>query len=75
MKDSVLIIEAFKTIGYNRKAQDNFSAILITFTDEHLEMAPITKEQNITCHEFFLKINIPNRENRRRRYGHSICSQ
>lgn len=47
MKDPELILEAFKTIGYNRKAQDNFSAILITFTDEQLEMTPITKEQNI----------------------------
>lgn len=47
MKDPEFILEVFKTIGYNRKAQDNFSAILIVFTDEQLMATPITKEQNV----------------------------
>lgn len=47
MNDPNFIIECLKTLATARHANDNFSAILITFSDEVFTASPITKEQNI----------------------------
>lgn len=47
MDDPSFMLECMRCVAYERKASDNFSAILISFTDDFSTTSPITKEQNI----------------------------
>jgi len=47
INDPSFLLECMRCVAYERKASDNFSAILITFSDDFLQTPPITKEQNI----------------------------
>ncbi|HTN47349.1 MAG TPA: protein phosphatase 2C domain-containing protein [Flavipsychrobacter sp.] len=47
MNDPALILECFRTIAMERRASDNFTAVLISFSDDIVSTTPITKEHNI----------------------------
>ena len=47
MQDTSLTMECIKCLATDRRASDNFSAIIISFSDDFLPTTPITKEQNI----------------------------
>lgn len=47
MDNVPFILECMKTLANERNASDNFSAILLSFSDDFLPAAPITKEQTI----------------------------
>lgn len=47
MSNNAFILECMKTLANERRASDNFSAILLSFSDDFLPVAPITKEQTI----------------------------
>lgn len=47
MSNTAFILECMKTLATERSASDNFSAILLSFSDDFLPVTPITKEQTI----------------------------
>src|SRR5690606_34136815 len=47
MNNTSFMIECMRTVAMERKASDNFSAIIIDFEEYYRHVVPITKELNI----------------------------
>lgn len=47
MEDTAFLLECIRAVAIRRRASDNFSAIIISFSRHAVPVSPVTREQNI----------------------------